>query len=66
MVVESTASTVPLSRIERTKSWRVTVAVVGRRPCCPDPGFPGSLPLKSAAPAAALTSTTAMAIHKRE
>ncbi len=29
-VVDSTASTVPLSRTARTKSWRVTVAVVGR------------------------------------
>ena len=66
MVVDSTASTVPLSRTVRTKSWRWTVAVVWRWPDCPDPEFPGSRPRISAAPVATLTTTTATAIHKRE
>ena len=55
MVVDSTASTVPLSRTARTKSWRETVAVVCRRPDCPDSEFPGSRPRMSAAPVATLT-----------
>ena len=37
-------------RTERTKSCRVTVAVVWRRPDCPDSEFPGSRPRISAAP----------------
>ena len=65
-VVDSTASTVPLNLTVRTKSWRVTVAVVCRRCDCPDSEFPGSRPRMSAAPVATLTNTTAMAIHKRE
>ena len=54
-VVDSTASTVPLSRTDRTKSCRVTVAVVCAPAGLSEFGTSGSRPRMSAAPVATLT-----------